>query len=53
MAGTSSRREHSDVIEEAVATAEALPQPTAEEMLLRMYEQPTSPIESQLGEIGS
>ncbi|MET0697080.1 MAG: pyruvate dehydrogenase (acetyl-transferring) E1 component subunit alpha [Acidimicrobiia bacterium] len=42
-----------DVIEEAVATAEALPQPTAEEMLLRMYEQPTSPIESQLGEIGS
>jgi pyruvate dehydrogenase E1 component alpha subunit len=43
----------SDVIEEAVATAEALPQPTAEEMLLRMYEQPTSPIETQLGEIGS
>ncbi|MGH8943646.1 MAG: pyruvate dehydrogenase (acetyl-transferring) E1 component subunit alpha [Acidimicrobiia bacterium] len=43
----------SDVIEEAVAMAEALPQPTAEEMLLRMYEQPTSPIESQLGEIGS
>lgn len=43
----------SDVIEEAVATAEALPQPTAEEMLLRMYEQPTSAIESQLGEIGS
>ena len=32
----------SDVIEEAVAMAEALPQPTAEEMLLRMYEQPTS-----------
>ncbi len=43
----------SDVIEEAVAMAEALPQPTAEEMLLRMYEQPTSPIETQLGEIGS
>jgi 2-oxoisovalerate dehydrogenase E1 component alpha subunit len=43
----------SDVIEEAVAMAEALPQPTAEEMLLRMYEQPTSPIESQLGEIRS
>ena len=43
----------SDVIEEAVAIAEALPQPTAEQMLLRMYEQPTSPIESQLGEIGS
>ena len=43
----------SDVIEEAVAMAEALPQPTPEEMLLRMYEQPTSPIESQLGEIGS
>ena len=41
------------VIEEAVATAEALPLPTAEEMLLRMYEQPTSPIESQLREIGS
>jgi 2-oxoisovalerate dehydrogenase E1 component alpha subunit len=43
----------SDVIEEAVAMAEALPQPTAEEMLLRMYEQPTSSIETQLGEIGS
>ena len=43
----------SDVIEEAVAVAEALPQPTAEEMLLRMYEQPTSSIETQLGEIGS
>ena len=42
-----------DVIEEAVAMAEALPQPTAEEMLLRMYEQPTSSIESQLREIGS
>ena len=41
------------VIEEAVATAEALPLPTAEEMLLRMYEQPTSTIETQLGEIGS
>ena len=43
----------SDVIEEAVAMAEALPQPTAEEMLLRMYEQPTSSIETQLREIGS
>jgi 2-oxoisovalerate dehydrogenase E1 component alpha subunit len=43
----------SDLIEEAVAMAEALPQPTAEEMLLRMYEQPTSSIETQLGEIGS
>jgi pyruvate dehydrogenase E1 component alpha subunit len=42
----------SEVIEEAVAMAEALPQPTAEEMLLRMYEQPTPPIEAQLGEIG-
>ena len=43
----------SGVIEEAVAAAEALPQPTAEEMLLRMYEQPTTQIESQLREIGS
>jgi len=43
----------SDLIEEAVAMAEALPEPTAEEMLLRMYEQPTSSIETQLGEIGS
>ena len=43
----------SNVIEEAVAMAEALPQPTAEEMLLRMYQQPTSSIETQLGEIGS
>ena len=38
----------SDVIEEAVAMAEALPQPTAEEMLLRMFEQPTSSIAGQL-----
>jgi pyruvate dehydrogenase E1 component alpha subunit len=43
----------SEVIEEAVAAAEALPQPTAAEMLLRMYERPTTPIEAQLGEIGS
>ncbi len=43
----------SEVVEQAVAIAEALPQPTAEEMLLRMYEQPTSPIEAQLGEIGT
>ena len=42
----------SEVIEEAVAMAEALPPPTAEEMLLRMYEQPTRPIQAQLGEIG-
>jgi len=42
----------SDTIEEAVAMAEALPPPTAEEMLLRMYEQPTTLIEAQLGEIG-
>ncbi len=41
-----------EVIEEAVAIAEALPQPTAEEMLLRMYELPTPPIQEQLGEIG-
>jgi hypothetical protein len=32
--------------------AEALPPPTAVEMLLRMYEQPTTLIEAQLGEIG-
>jgi pyruvate dehydrogenase E1 component alpha subunit len=43
----------SDAIEEAVAMAEALPQPTAEEMLRRMYEQPTTSIQAQLGEIGS
>ena len=42
----------SDAIEEAVAMAEALPEPTAEEMLHRMYEQPTTPIQTQLGEIG-
>ncbi len=42
----------SDAIEEAVAMAEALPQPTAEEMLRRMYEQPTTPIKTQMGEIG-
>ena len=42
----------SDAIEEAVAMAEALPEPTAEEMLRRMYEQPTTPIQTQLGEIG-
>ncbi len=42
----------SDAIEEAVAMAEALPQPTAEEMLRRMYEQPTTPLQTQLGEIG-
>jgi pyruvate dehydrogenase E1 component alpha subunit len=41
-----------EVIEKAVEIAEALPQPTAEEMLLRMYQQPTRPIEDQLGEIG-
>jgi len=41
----------SDTIEEAVAMAAALPPPTAEEMLLRMYEQPTDLIEAQLGEI--
>ena len=31
---------------------EALPKPTAEEMLRRMYEQPTTPLQTQLGEIG-
>ena len=46
------RARATEVIEEAVAIAEALPQPTAEEMLLRMYEQPTGLIEEQLGEIG-
>jgi pyruvate dehydrogenase E1 component alpha subunit len=43
----------SDVIEKAVAMAEALPQPTAEEMLLRMYEEPTGPLLAQQGELGS
>jgi pyruvate dehydrogenase E1 component alpha subunit len=42
----------SDVIEEAVAMAEALPQPTAEEMLLRMYADQTGPLRAQMGQIG-
>ncbi len=42
----------SEIIEEAVAMAEALPQPGAGEMLLRMYEEPTGPLQAQMGEIG-
>ncbi len=42
-----------DVIEEAVAEAEALPRPTAAEMLSRMYAQPTGPLRAQLDEIGA
>jgi pyruvate dehydrogenase E1 component alpha subunit len=37
-------------VEEAVAQAEALPEPTFEEMLLRMYETPTAPLRAQMGE---
>jgi pyruvate dehydrogenase E1 component alpha subunit len=37
-------------VEEAVAEAEALPEPTFEEMLLRMYETPTTPLRAQKGE---
>jgi len=39
-------------IEEAVAEAEALPQPTVEEMIRRMYEEPTGPLRAQLDEAG-
>jgi pyruvate dehydrogenase E1 component alpha subunit len=39
-------------VEEAVAEAEALPDPTFDEMLLRMYETPTGPLRAQLGEEG-
>jgi pyruvate dehydrogenase E1 component alpha subunit len=42
-----------DVIERAVAEAEALPQPTASEMLSRMYAEPTAPLRDQMGEIGT
>jgi pyruvate dehydrogenase E1 component alpha subunit len=41
----------SEIIEQAVADAEALPQPTAAEMLSRMYAEPTSPLSQQLDEI--
>jgi TPP-dependent pyruvate/acetoin dehydrogenase alpha subunit len=37
-------------VEEAVTEAEALPDPTFEEMLLRMYGTPTGPLRAQLGE---
>jgi pyruvate dehydrogenase E1 component alpha subunit len=37
-------------IEEAVEEAEALPQPTAEEMFRRMYAEPTEPLLEQMGE---
>lgn len=37
-------------VEEAVAEAEALSQPTAEEMFLRMYQEPTTPLRSQIAE---
>ncbi len=40
----------SAVIEEAVARAEAYPQPTVDEMFARMYSEPTSPLRDQLGE---
>jgi pyruvate dehydrogenase E1 component alpha subunit len=41
----------SEVIEAAVTEAEALPQPTAPEMLSRMYAEPTAPLRSQMEEI--
>ena len=41
----------SQVVEAAVAEAEALPQPTAEEMLSRMYAEPTSALQAQIDEI--
>jgi pyruvate dehydrogenase E1 component alpha subunit len=40
----------SAVIEEAVSSAEAYPQPTIDEMFARMYSEPTSPLREQLGE---
>lgn len=43
----------SEVIEKAVETAEALSRPTGDEMLRRMYEEPTGPLRAQIGEIGS
>jgi pyruvate dehydrogenase E1 component alpha subunit len=43
----------SQIIEEAVAEAEALPQPTAAEMLSRMYAEPTGPLRAQMSEIES
>ena len=42
----------SERIEEAVAWAEDVPQPTFEEMLSRMYEVPTDPLREQLNEGG-
>jgi pyruvate dehydrogenase E1 component alpha subunit len=41
----------SQIIEDAVAEAEALPQPTAAEMLSRMYAEPTGPLRAQMSEI--
>ena len=40
-------------IEKAVDWAEAVPEPTFEEMLRRMYAEPTAPLEEQLAEGGS
>ena len=40
-------------IEEAVAEAEALPEPNLEEMFGRMYEEPTGPLQDQLDEAGN
>jgi pyruvate dehydrogenase E1 component alpha subunit len=39
-------------IEEAVAEAESLPQPTLQEMFGRMFEAPTGPLQDQLDEAG-
>jgi 2-oxoisovalerate dehydrogenase E1 component alpha subunit len=39
-------------VEAAVAEAEALPEPTLEEMFRRMYVEPTTPLQTQLDEAG-
>jgi TPP-dependent pyruvate/acetoin dehydrogenase alpha subunit len=39
-------------IEEAVAEAESMPQPTLQEMFGRMFEAPTGPLQDQLDEAG-
>jgi pyruvate dehydrogenase E1 component alpha subunit len=43
----------SEVIERAVAEAEALPEPTAAELLSRMYAEPTGPLRAQMDEVGT
>ncbi len=45
-------RQASNVIESAVDWAESVPEPTFEEMLSRMYAEPTAPLRAQLDEGG-